>query len=200
MEVKGNAMEHTCFEEKSTKNMRWKYHKSIAWGLLVSAIMVCSAPSSQAASVTLGWDPSSDPDVAGYNVYYGPSSRNYTNEVDAGNSTVCSIFGLVIGATYYFAVTAYNDLGVESAPSDEIVYTVPQAVYKPKIPATSVAATNGSFGFDVRFDPGQTVIVQSSTDLVHWVSVSTNMLTNSTWRITESPATNLMKVFRALLP
>jgi hypothetical protein len=192
-------MEQSSFEKANTKQMQLKYKKLVYCSLLVLGIGVC-ASSARAASVTLGWEASTNSNVAGYNLYYGPSTRNYTNVVDAGPLPSCSVFGLVIGSTYYFAVTAYNDLGVESAPSSEITYTVPNAVYRPKIPATSVSRTNGSFGFDVRFDPGQRVIVQSSTDLVHWVSISTNIMTNSTWRINQSPATNLMKVFRALVP
>src|SRR5439155_14744240 len=35
-----------------------------------------------------------------------PSTHNYTNVVDVGNNTSFSLFGLVIGATYFMAVTA----------------------------------------------------------------------------------------------
>jgi len=152
-----------------------------------------------AASVTLGWDPSPDPDVAGYNVYYGPSSHTYTNVVDAGDNTVDTIYGLVIGQTYYFAVTAYNSVNMESPPSDEIVYTVPNAVYHPKIAANSLNMTNGEFAFTVGFDAGQTVILQTSTDLVNWVAISTNLMSSSAFRITNAPATDLIRVFRALV-
>jgi len=198
--MKYNSFEQTGSNgtEESCIGSSRVLQKVVACSIAMLIICVVSTPS-PAASVTLGWDPSTDPDVVGYNVYYGPSTHNYTNMVDAGNSTVCSIFGLVIGATYYFTVTAYNELGVESPPSDEIVYTVPPGTYRPKIPATSANVTNGVFGFDVRYDPGQEVIIQSSTDLVHWVSISTNKMSDSTLRI-NAAATNLMTVFRALLP
>ncbi|MGD0614730.1 MAG: Ig-like domain-containing protein, partial [Verrucomicrobiota bacterium] len=73
----------------------------------------------------MAWDPSPDTNVVGYNVYYGVASRTYTNIVDVGDVTNATISGLVEGTTYYFAVTAYNILGMESAYSAEVSYTVP---------------------------------------------------------------------------
>jgi len=195
-------MSTKCFgimELKSTQKIR-SIARTFRTGASLCILGACLiASSSQAANVTLGWDPSTDPDVVWYNLYYGPSTQNYTNVVDAGNSTTCSIFGLVIGATYYFTVTAYNALGLESPPTEEIVYQIPAGLYPPKIPAASATVTNGIFGFDVRTDPGRNVIIQTSTDLVHWQSISTNQLADSTLRIA-TPATNLIRVFRALLP
>ena len=76
-------------------------------------------------SVVLTWNPSTDPNVAGYRVYYGVESRVYTNMVDAGDATSVTISNLVEGVTYYFAATAYNILDMESAYSDETSYAVP---------------------------------------------------------------------------
>ena len=81
--------------------------------------------STSAASVTLAWNPSTDPTVAGYNVYYGGASATYTNEISAGNVTNITVSGLVPGATYYFAATTYNTAGMESALSSEASYQVP---------------------------------------------------------------------------
>ena len=67
-------------------------------------------------SVTLAWDPSPDPTVVGYRVYYGSSSRSYTQSIDAGNSTTATVSNLAAGE-YFFVVTAYNSAGLESAPS-----------------------------------------------------------------------------------
>jgi hypothetical protein len=76
-------------------------------------------------SAELAWDPSPDTSVVGYNVYYGVASRTYTNVVTVGSVTNMSVHGLVEGTTYYFAVTAYNILGVESDYSAEVSYQVP---------------------------------------------------------------------------
>ena len=179
--------------------MRRRIRTFRAW---IAAGVVCVLCGSQAycASVTLAWDPSPDSDVAGYNLSYGPSTHNYTNVVDVGDNTSFSLFGLVIGATYFMAVTAYNNLGVESPPSDEVVYTVPNRTYAPRFQiGTWLSMTNGSFNFALGTDPGQQIVVQSSTDLVHWVSISTNTASGINLNFTDPAATNLIRVFRALL-
>jgi hypothetical protein len=76
-------------------------------------------------TITLGWDPSTDPSVVGYHLYYGVASGTYTNMIDAGTNTSVTVSNLVPGVTYYFAVTTYTAAGVESMPSSEITYTVP---------------------------------------------------------------------------
>ena len=40
------------------------------------------------AEVTIEWDPNTEPDLAGYKVYYGNISGNYDYEFDAGNNTI----------------------------------------------------------------------------------------------------------------
>lgn len=72
-----------------------------------------------AAQVQLAWNPSPDPGVIGYALYYGSASGYYTNRVEAGNQTATSVTNLTAGIRYYFAVTAYNLLGMESLPSNE---------------------------------------------------------------------------------
>ena len=76
-------------------------------------------------SVTLAWNPSTDPNVAGYNIYYGGVSHTYTNKIPVGNATSVTISGLVQGTTYYFAATTYSASGLESQFSSELSYLVP---------------------------------------------------------------------------
>ena len=73
----------------------------------------------------LAWNASTDPNVAGYNIYYGGASGVYTNEISAGNATNVTISGLVPGTTYYFAATTYDAVGMESPFSSEVSYLVP---------------------------------------------------------------------------
>jgi hypothetical protein len=78
-----------------------------------------------AAQVTLAWDPNQEPDLAGYNVYWGPASRDYPHRADVGTSTSFVISGVEEGRIYYFAVTAYDTDGSESTYSIELAYAVP---------------------------------------------------------------------------
>jgi hypothetical protein len=82
--------------------------------------------------------------VVGYRLYQGGVSQVYTNVVDVGNSTSNTVAGLVAGATYYFAVTAYDSVGLESAFSNEIAYTVPSANVPPPISTISFAADSAA--------------------------------------------------------
>jgi hypothetical protein len=91
-----------------------------------------SIQKAHAAEITLAWDQNSEPDIAGYRIYYGQESRSYTNVVDVGNYTSCVIADLEDGETYYFAATAYNTEGYESGYSNEISNGEPTtAPYQP---------------------------------------------------------------------
>ena len=72
--------------------------------------------------LTVAWDANSDPDLAGYRLYYGTASSPYSNVIDLTNTSAV-VSGLQQGATYTFAVTAYNANGLESAYSSAVSYT-----------------------------------------------------------------------------
>lgn len=83
------------------------------------------------SSASLGWDVPTTredgtalTDLAGYRVYYGTATGQYSYSVDVGNSTDCVIDGLTSGTTYYFVVTSYDSSGNESEPSNEISKTI----------------------------------------------------------------------------
>jgi hypothetical protein len=91
---------------------------------LLSVIPFLAAATSQAAqSVTLAWNPSSGPNLAGYRVHEGTFSGVYIQTIDVGNLTTATISNLTAGFTYYFVVSAYNTAGVESGPSNEVAFT-----------------------------------------------------------------------------
>jgi len=90
-------------------------------GLLLSA--ATPALAQKYTSVNLAWDPSPDPDVAGYRIYFGPASGDYTNVIDVGLLNSRTIPLLAGDGTYYFAVTTYSYEGLESDYSNEVNYT-----------------------------------------------------------------------------
>src|SRR5712691_6950538 len=103
--------------------------------------VLCSfAPAlSSAAQVTLAWDANTDPDLAGYKLYYGTSSRSYQSSVDVGNVTSYTLSGLLEGQTYYFAATAYNLSLNESGFSNEVSKAIAD-VTAPSVSFTAPAA------------------------------------------------------------
>jgi hypothetical protein len=82
-------------------------------------VLICTAIS-YAAQVTLEWDANSEPNISGYNIYYGKSTRDYDVTLDVGNWTSVTVADLEDNETYYFAVTAYNTDGDESGYSSEV--------------------------------------------------------------------------------
>lgn len=74
----------------------------------------------QAKNVTVSWDANSESDLAGYKVYIGESSGNYSGNVDVGNVLQFTWNNLAVGKIYFFAVTAYDAAGNESDFSEEV--------------------------------------------------------------------------------
>ncbi len=79
-----------------------------------------------AGSATLNWqeptanvDGTPATDIAGYIIYYGQSSGNYTNWIDVGNVSSYTIYDLPNG-TFYFVTTSYDIYGNESEFSNEL--------------------------------------------------------------------------------
>lgn len=63
--------------------------------------------------------------LAGYKIRYGTTSSEYTQTIALGNAGLTRyVVDNLASGTYYFAITAYNSLGVESALSAEIASTV----------------------------------------------------------------------------
>lgn len=70
----------------------------------------------------LTWSPNGEPDLAGCKIYVGTRSGIYDypgSPFVVGKTTTTTISNLPYGQTYYFAATAYDYAGNESAPSPE---------------------------------------------------------------------------------
>ena len=107
--------------------------------LLTFLGILTSVTISYAAQVTLEWDANSEPNISGYNVYYGNFSRDYDVTLDVGNWTSVTIADLVDNETYYFAVTAYN------ADNDESGYSS-EACINCASPSTTASSGSGGGG------------------------------------------------------
>lgn len=86
---------------------------------LFSLALVVAA---SAASIT--WDPNTEPDLGGYRIYWGPTSRGYTNLLTIPAAPGVRITNWVPVVTVGFvAVTAFSTNGLESDYSNEISVT-----------------------------------------------------------------------------
>ena len=144
---------------------------------LVTLTLLAGLGGARAASVSLGWNPSSDTNVTSYNVYYGTSSGDYTNEAVIGNVSVTTISNLTCGVTYYFAITAVDAAGDESGFSNEVLYITPGIL-------TLSAGANSGDPLLIKFPvaPGHWYEVQASVDLQSWSTIwQTAMETANDW-------------------
>jgi len=107
-----------------------------------------------AEQITLAWDASTDPTIVGYNVYYGSTSREYTNNISVGQNTTVTISNLAGGVPYYFAATAMNSIGLESTFSSEVTY-IPKTTAPTQLLLSWAPQTNS-------------VTLYQSTDLLVW--------------------------------
>jgi hypothetical protein len=112
--------------------------------LFLILAFICSQ-AAIAADVSLAWDASTSPNIAGYKVYVGTATGTYTAPITIGNQTTYTVTGLGPG-TFYFAVTAFNTAGNESGFSNEVNTTIaggttPPVLHVPTIPPIGPAIT-----------------------------------------------------------
>jgi hypothetical protein len=162
--------------------------------MLVTAAF--SAAAQVTSSVTLAWDPNPSPEVAGYRLYEGLVSGVYTTVIDVGDSTSVTASNLICGATYYFAVTDYDNNGLESPFSSEISYTVPptpvpvtmQLLNSPQPQQMQISATAPA---------GYLYNVEATSDLANWDVIGSALAdANGLLQYMDPAATNAMRFYR----
>ena len=103
-------------------------------------LFCCLVPwcSAHSASVTLAWDPSPTPNLTGYLIRYGMTTKRYSQQrLVSTNQCRATIENLAPGRTYYFVVAA-RTTGAESLPSNEA-----SGVPPPPPTATMTVRTRG---------------------------------------------------------
>ncbi|MEA3547943.1 MAG: tandem-95 repeat protein [Thermodesulfobacteriota bacterium] len=151
------------------------------------------------AEVQFSWTPNSETNLAGYKIYYGTASRNYTEEIDVGNpgavdnQIIYTLSGISPGITYYYASTAYDVDGFESDYSDEAVWTCPLETVPNNIPvaedgAISTSEDNPKSGVLTATDADNDTLTYS---IVNNGSMGTVIMTNAaTGAYIYTPAVN----------
>ena len=94
-----------------------------------TSVSVTTPPPPPSNSASLAWDAVTTPTLAGYRVYFGTAPGTYLQSlgqgISVGNVTAYTLTGLASGSQYYFAVTAFDTVGVESPYSNEVSKNVP---------------------------------------------------------------------------
>lgn len=93
--------------------------------LIVLLFIVFLPAAGSAASLLVNWNANTESDLAGYKVYYGTQTGTYGAPVTLGKVTSYTLANVTAGRTYYFALTAYDTSGNESARSAEVSAYVP---------------------------------------------------------------------------
>lgn len=85
-------------------------------GLLIAAAIT------QASTVRLQWNESTETNVVGYRVYWGPASLTYDHfmEVLGRTNTTTVVSNLISAPIYFVTVRSFTDDGLESVISGEI--------------------------------------------------------------------------------
>jgi outer membrane biosynthesis protein TonB len=117
------------------------FHKYVKLLAGVGSLLFLFAHSLRAAQVTLAWDPTPTANIAGYRLHCGTTSRVYTQQIEVGKATTTMVSNLVDGVTYFFMVTAYDTASSESAPSNEVSYSVPRSTPAPTPSPTPTPAS-----------------------------------------------------------
>jgi hypothetical protein len=103
-------------------------------------LFACWTVTAVAAVVSLAWDASISPNIAGYKVYVGIAPRTYGAPTTIGNQTTYTVTGLIGPKTFYFAVTAFDVDGNESDFSNEVSQVVSSGMLPVTIRITTIPA------------------------------------------------------------
>jgi hypothetical protein len=81
-----------------------------------------TSPTPKVGTATISWNANTERDLAGYRVYVGTRSGVYsfTGPFEVTSGTSFTVTNLPIGTTYFFAVSAFDKAGNESAKSNEV--------------------------------------------------------------------------------
>lgn len=106
------------------------------------------------STVPLRWDKNKEADLAGYKIYIGTSSNDYSDvmflsEININAKTITDIDS---ATRYYFAISAFDISENESEKSDEIIVDTLIDILAPNIPANIIVETAGKNELTVSFD------------------------------------------------
>lgn len=109
---------------------------------LITTGLAAISQTADAAAVSLAWNANPETNITGYRVSYGTTSGVYPNVVSVGTNPAASISALTEGTTYFFAVAAVNQDGLQSSLSSQISYQIPVTTPVNQAPVAAAAITS----------------------------------------------------------
>ena len=139
-------------------------------------------------SITVRWDPVSDPNLAGYRVYYGEGNGTYSQSLDLGAITQHTISGLPDCTVHYVALKSIDNLGQVSSQFSSEISGFTRPTLASVTPAVVVAGGTATITLNgVSFEPGATLsfsrpgltvtalTVESCTQVAATIAISPTM-------------------------
>lgn len=99
--------------------------------LVAVAPVVAPAATNDIDTVTLGWDPNTESNLGGYKLYYSQSTNLWSHLKPVAAPSTQTTVQLTGQGTWYFVLTATNTAGIESLPSNIVVYSTPASPLQP---------------------------------------------------------------------
>ena len=147
------------------------------------AMLIGAVQPASAITAVLSWDPPTTnmdgtviTDLAGFKLYVGSASRNYSTSFLVGLATNGAVSNLTEGATYFFAATALNAAGRESDFSEEFVWTAPDLTPPVIAGVSNRAAAAGADG------------KAAVSDFIASATISDNLSPRAAITVSQTPA------------
>jgi hypothetical protein len=87
---------------------------------LVVGLLAGLAPAAQAGSLTLAWNPNTEPNLGGYIVSYRSEDNAHLGSINVGLVTQATVPNLQSGKKYFLTVLAYSTAGLSGPHSGEV--------------------------------------------------------------------------------
>jgi len=159
----------------SLKAVLARYSQSflLALAITLTSLVPAATQASDAVApaVSLTWMPNPEENLAGYKLHFGSSSGNYSTVLDVGAVRIAPLPPMILGQTYYVALSAYDTNAREGPLSEELIVTAspPGPVATPGFAGSSAGQGALQWKYPkVTNSPADHFAIQSSEDLATW--------------------------------
>lgn len=125
-----------------------------------------------APAVSMTWIPNPESNIAGYKLHFGSSSGNYTTVINVGRVASAQLPAMILGRTYYLALSAYDTANRDGPLSAELVVTASPPA--PVVDTGFATPSAGQGALQWRYSKAVSstadrFVIESSTDLKIWL-------------------------------